>query len=427
MWNYTCNVDWLQTYCLGAQLEPREYSGGGYKFNVVDKGIETKLFRKVYKVLMDGKEVAEVVQVPRTSCINPRCTLVKLHNRVLYSQRYVVLLYAIQEALHLFYRGITRIDVCCDFLTFVNGRSVPKFISQYVMEPPTSRRYMYRRGSDEFYIRGNKKKNQSSSINYIRLGSKNARVHCYIYDKTQELKDKKDKPWIRQTWQNAGLTTDTDTHVWRAEISIKNEGSQLLDMGTGHLFKLAPAFLEQDMAVQSLFAYYARKYLDFRVKGEAKKRSQYKHIQLFQLGAPNNYTPKYVTYFQDTGRIERVCANKLRNILITYNDLTPVEIEALTGSVHFLDTLSALKRTTRQATMEAHALDGFQAYAAMQVVQLNYLRALDELREKRRKFRIDEMYQVLGGNMTAEDWQEYTRQGYDAMSALMAADDTLLW
>ena len=184
MWKYHCNVDWLQTYCLGNVLSDGIYSDGEMQFQVVSKHKDTKLFKYVFNVFRNGQKVATVTQGPKTPVINPRASLVKLENRVLYCEAYVKILYALQKALRFTYKGITRIDVACDFNTFYNNRSVPKFIKEYVMTEPADKNHIYRRGSDEFYIRGNKKKNQASAFNYIRLGKKDSRVHCYIYDKS---------------------------------------------------------------------------------------------------------------------------------------------------------------------------------------------------------------------------------------------------
>lgn len=411
MWNYVCNVDWLQVYCKGDELNCDTYADEIFSFLVSQNKPETKLFKNVYTVYWHGKEVATVQQCPRSSAIDKRTTLVKLHNKVLYTTQYVTLLYAILKCLRLTYKGITRIDIACDCNTFYNGRSVPKFIKQYVMEPPTSPNYMYRRGSDEYYIRGNKKRNAISSFNYIRLGKKNSRVHCYIYDKTQELKDKKDKPWIREVWEKAGLVNDEETHVWRAEISIKNEGSSMLDLGTGALFHLSPSFLRMDKGIQRVFTYYARKYMDFRRKGDAKKLSNFKRVQLFNIDAPNDYLPKYVTNYIDCGRSERMCANRLNRILNTVGDLTPTETDAITITMHYLSMLSSIKKTTYQVTANQHALDSFNTYQYVRTMQYAYIDAVNRMHKKRMDVDSERVMELMGGWMTEDDWQMYIEYG----------------
>lgn len=413
MWKYHCNIDWLQTYCLGNVLSDGMYSDGNMRFQVVSKHEETKLFKYVFNVYHGGQKVATVTQGPKTPVINPRASLVKLENRVLYCEKYVVILLALQKALRFTYKGITRIDVACDFNTFYNGRSVPKFIKEYVMSEPTDKNHIYRRGSDEFYIRGNKKKNQSSAFNYIRLGKKDSRVHCYIYDKSQELKEVKDKPWIKESWERAGLKNDDDNHVWRAEISIKNEGSQLLDMGTGELFKLAPDYLTTQNAVQKLFMFYARKYLDFRKKRKSDKLSKYDRVQLFDINICESCVPKYVPTSLQTGRTEKICANRLRQIIETYQDLTHDEYIAVTGTIHLLDMLSAVKKSKVEYTRNMHALDAFKTWDYMSVAQMTYLDIVDKLHQKKKGEHIADIFALSGAYMRNSDWWLYSDIDYN--------------
>ena len=408
MWNYCCNVDWLQTYCLGNYVESGEYSIGSSVYRVIGRDIETKLFKRVADVFKDGQKVATITQLPKTPVINPKTTLVKLSNRVLYCEQYVRILLEIQEALRLRYKGITRIDVACDFNTFYGGRSVPKFIKDYVMSEPASKNHIYRRGSDEYYIRGNKKKNQASTFNYIRLGAKNSRVHSYIYDKTIELQEQKDKPWIRAAWEKAGLTSDDTTHVWRAEISIKNEGSQLLDMGTGELFKLSPEYLTTLKAVQSLFVFYARKYLDFRKKRKSGKLSKYDKVELFKIETAQSYVPKYIPTSMETGRTEKICANRLKKILETYQDLTSDEYNAVTGTIHFLNMLSSIKKSKADATRNLHALDAFKTWDYIAVAQMSYLDIVDRLHEKKKGAHIANIFDMAQKVMNFSYRPEYS-------------------
>lgn len=408
MWNYCCNVDWLQTYCLGKYVEDGQYSIRNSVYHVIGRDVETKLFRRVADVFKNGQKVATITQLPKTPVINPRTTLVKLSNRVLYCEKYVRILMEIQDALHLTYKGITRIDVACDFNTFYGGRSVPKFIKNYVMSEPSSKNHVYRRGSDEYYIRGNKKKNQASTFNYIRLGKKDSRVHCYIYDKTVELQEQKDKPWIRACWDKAGLKNDDDNHVWRAEISIKNEGSQLLDMGTGELFKLSPNFLDTLNAVQSLFMFYARKYLDFRKKRKSGKLSKYDKVQLFKIETAQSYVPKYIPTSMDTGRTEKICANRLKKILELYQDLTADEYNAITGTIHFLGMLSSIKSKKVESTRNLHALDRFKTWDYIAVAQMSYLDIIDRLHEKKKGEHVASIFAMAQCMMDANQWPEYS-------------------
>lgn len=428
MWNYLVSVDWLQTYCLGDRIEPGEYADEVYSFSVIGRPEPTKMFTHVVEVYHQRLRVATITQCPRSPVINPRCTLVKLENRVLYSMRYVSILFAIQKILRLRYKGITRIDVACDFNTFYNGRSVQKFIKNYVLTTPSSPRHIYRKGSDEFFVRGSKKKNTVSFFNYIRLGSKNSRIHSYIYDKTQELKDKKDKPWIRAAWERAGLTNSDDTHVWRAEISIHAEGTELINLGTGQLFRLSPEYLETQERINFLFTFYARKYLDFRQKQKSNKLSKYKKIQLFDITCPSQCVPNYIPTSWDSGRVERICANRLRKILMQYVDLSPADGDAIERTAHFLSMLSAFKSRTLQAERNENALQSFKRSEFLHTSWMAYLMAVDNAHKEYLHYDGDILFPLIGADMTEDDWEHYLHISTDTYDdVLHSFPDNIPW
>lgn len=428
MWNYLVSVDWLQTYCLGDRIEPGEYSDSVYNFSVIGRPEETKLFKHVLDVYHQKLKVAVITQCPRSSVINPRCTLVKLENRVLYSSKYVSILFAIQKVLKLYYKGITRIDVACDFNTFYNGRSVQKFIKQYIVTAPGDKKHVYRKGSDEFFVRGSKKRNATSVFNYIRLGSKNSRVHSYIYDKTQELKDKKDKPWIRKAWERAGLVNDDNTHVWRAEISIHAEGTELINLGTGQLFRLSPEYLETKERIDYLFVFYSRKYLDFRQRDVSAKLSKYKKVKLFDIQCQEQCVPNYIPTSWDSGRIEKICANRLRKILLQYVDLDAADSDAIERTAHFLSMLSAFKSRTLQEERNAQALDTFRRSEFLHTSWMAYLNAVDIAHKEIQYCDGDILFALLGADMTENDWKDYLRSSTDTyVEQLFSFPDNIPW
>ena len=114
----------------------------------------------------------------------------------------------------------------------------------------------------------------------------------YIYDKTQELKEIKDKPWIRTCWERNGLISDDKTHVFRCEISIKCDGMDLLNMSTGQLFKLSPHYMENQPNIEKLFHFYAAELFDFRRKGNHNRLRDYDKVELFRE-LPINHLQAY--------------------------------------------------------------------------------------------------------------------------------------
>lgn len=132
--------------------------------------------------------------------------------------------------LHITPKSISRLDVALDFYRFSNGKS-PEWLIRSFMN-----KNIIRVGRGEgrvFFAQSNK------AIEYtgLQFGSKTSIANVYLYNKTKELTDLKsnkhhDKPYIRQSWIDNGLTDDS-RDVWRLEISLKPEALRFSDKDTG--------------------------------------------------------------------------------------------------------------------------------------------------------------------------------------------------
>lgn len=397
MEKYCISVDWLQTYCLGNQIENQVLASEWGKMEVKKQPTETAMFKHIVKVTMNKLEVATIQQCPRNGQINKYATLLKISNRVLYSQQYIAILYYLQDALHLTYKGITRIDICYDCNRFAGGRSVPRFLKAFIDKPLGTDGSMYRRGSDKFAAYGNKSYKNDTRIGSVRFGSMQSRIGAYIYNKTVELREVKDKPWIRQMWQENGLVSDEKTHVWRAEISIKAQGTDILNMSSGELFKLSPRYLTHMAAVDKLFYIYARKVFDFRMYTGNKKRSAYKPVVLFEGEDSASITskPYYISKSADTGRMERICYNKLSKLAETYSDLSEPIRKGLTDAMEFLLMLSGKKCSELRLNRYTRYLDELKSYRFLDHDDKAYFAAMEAMRQARLDYNADELLNVV--------------------------------
>lgn len=154
MEKYCISVDWLQTFCHAAPIIEGCYSSRGYNFSVKKENHETSQFKDVFTVYYKSHPAATIQQTPRTSVIHPRATCVKLSNRILYCGQYISILYAIQEALSMNYKGITRLDLCYDCNTLHDGRNPSRFIRQFIAAEPLNPGHIIRNGSSRFTLHG---------------------------------------------------------------------------------------------------------------------------------------------------------------------------------------------------------------------------------------------------------------------------------
>lgn len=372
------SVDWLQVFTLCAPLDSQKLNFGGRSYNLIVEDGQTPLFQRVLKLVHNGRRYATILQEPRNKVITARATMIKLDNRVLYSEQFVQLLYDLMEAIGARYKGITRLDLCCDFNKLHGGLNVQRFIKAFLNGVEGVKGDIVRVGSNKFMIVGSKDGASISNINSIRFGSFKSKVGAYIYNKTLELKEVKDKPWIREVWKQAGLISDEKTPVWRAEISINSEGTDVLNMGSGELFRLSPRFLEYKSSIERLFHIYAKKAFHFRKCEGQKNKRFYKDMNLF--GAPEmGCRPYYVSKSADTGRTEKICANKLAQLMEEYSDIAGIDVVGINTAIKFLLELNGYKSSIARATQNERELSRFKATTSIALLKENYRKAMDAM------------------------------------------------
>ena len=131
--NYCVAVDWLEVCCYGGELREGVFISGKHRFEVHRTDKETALFRNLFEIKSHNLVIAEVKQNPRTTAIRKGLTLVKLSNRVLYSEQWAPLLIQLLKMLNLRYHGITRIDIAYDCNYYSGGRNPRKVLRDYVL------------------------------------------------------------------------------------------------------------------------------------------------------------------------------------------------------------------------------------------------------------------------------------------------------
>lgn len=431
MEKFCISVDWLQTYCLGDALtDGGVYTSAGYVFIIKEVLTETALFKKLWKVEHEGIAVATIQQCPRNSVINQRATLVKLENRVLYSQNYIKMLYALQAALKLTYKGITRLDICYDCNALRGGRDVERFIKQFVMTESGTVGHIIRKGSARFSLHGTRKQTSVSKFNSISWGSPKSRIRCYAYDKTLELLEVKDKPWIREYWAKNGLISDVDfdsivkmgkkererildmdgygayvnKRVWRFEISIGSQGQDILNMATGELFRLSPKYMDNQRNIEKLFYLYAERVFCFSINNGQKRMRDYPRLEIFEMRPVITAKPINLNKFADTGRTEKMCYNKLKKLSEEYSDLSELHRAAIVGAMEFLSGLSGKKSSIIRLQRHTRYLDELKGYKFLQKEETEYFAAMEELRRKKIEYDADVLYECFIQNIDTTYW-----------------------
>ena len=327
------NVDWFQVYCLqpyGCDL-PQIISR---RYTVKDRGMGTRHFKMLIDVWRDEKYL-EIQYLPFSvksdkgnGVWHPNACLIKLCNKYCYGLNEITDLLDYLFSINIHLKSISRIDIFMDFQRFDNGLLPQTLIKKFI-----SSEY-YKLGSSKFTTIGNQ--NESVEYDYLRFGSGKSSYSVYLYNKTKELREVKDKPYIRESWEKAGFNSEED--VWRLEFSIRSDAKHLIYLeseftelpsgeimesnvkigtdSTGRKRAYLPIncnMLQGDSLVR-LFASLSANYFRFVRKGKGPKKNM-KKVDIFRnLYYDSQMKLGIVCKFKESGRTEKMVYNFLTNI-----------------------------------------------------------------------------------------------------------------
>lgn len=209
---HVINVDWMQVFCKGELSQPHYCS-----FKIADYG--TKIFETLITVYINSEEYCILMLKPRSAIISSNTIIVKLMNKELYKPEAFSRFNQFLVDSNIKFISFSRIDIAADFNTFYNNLSPNNFITGFL-----SNKYLKTKKS-KFTIRGNQ--TNINEYEYLRIGSASSDISAYLYNKTKELQDVKNKPYIVEMWQASGM--DTSINVYRLEVTIKNFKLKLID------------------------------------------------------------------------------------------------------------------------------------------------------------------------------------------------------
>lgn len=421
---YAISLDWMQYYCERSPWAiPSSFATTKGSYEVEKQSYSTNLWLDVYIIKHRGREFATLCCNPRNGGMPERGCTLKLANRVLYSHEWLTESRAIMVEMGLRYKGITRVDVAYDCNVLAGGRSVPSFLMQYFSHAPYCEGHIIRSGSRKVTINATRSNKGSVEISAMRWGSKGSDVGAYCYNKSLELREVKDKPWIRETWEKAGLidsfnevewaklsekekqrkieqgdvTSYVEKPVWRFEISIKGHGKDLLNIDTGELFKLDINYFEQQNAVENLFYTYAAKVFDFRMSTGQTTIRNYPPLKVFEMSKEVTERPVRVSLLADTGRTEKMIVNRLEALQSTYSDVSSVDRAAMEATLCFIREISGTKIRMAKLKKENDYLVHMRGYKSKSTVIDEYLEFVDYSHRKRLNIDAERSYSFWQG------------------------------
>lgn len=230
------NIDWLECYCLEDRLtyphnaEYFEQKG----WNVQQREYGTPMYEEMF-TLVDtfGQPFIEIRRKPKSTnsqhgIFDEMSCHLRLVNRACYAQSAAKMMADFIANNGFTFQRISRIDLCLDFEHFDYGDDPAKFLERYMKGryAKINQANIAAHGLDQW---------DGRAWNSVSWGSPKSMVKTRFYNKSMELKQGKDKPYIRQAWQASGLVDDwvamtKKRHdgtvyspvIWRVEFAIKS-------------------------------------------------------------------------------------------------------------------------------------------------------------------------------------------------------------
>lgn len=398
---FLISVDWCQYYCdshghfpiAGCFYQSKRKNPHGYQttYEIAHVRDVMPSYGITLGVFLHGFCLAIFGMYPRSSVVDPMGVSVKVSNRALYTAEWAFYLHDILDTFGWEFRNISRLDLCYDcnrfrggmlpsqliqgYLnphTFVQDREMTKLIVErpvvgvrsYAVKHPV----FIRKGSNRFCCEG-VKAGHETIFEYLRFGSHKSAVCAYIYNKSQEMRAVKEKPYIVAMWETVGLDVD---NVWRVEISISSSGTWLRSKGEGceedethnkilRLDHMAFVNICSDPGkvqarVEELFYIYAKEYFCFRLDEGQKRNKDMKVVLLFEYEIKITLKPRSRTQYLDTGRSEKMAINNIYKLNETYSDLSPNERSAIMTVLQLFIRVSAVKVNKRLHARDAYEL-----------------------------------------------------------------------
>lgn len=369
------NLDWLSVYCLepkGAILDAAYYKSLGWEVKKQNYG--TPQYQEKFQ-LLNGKNIfLEIERSPYSlrengGIFEPESCHIRLSNRTCYARDAITQLIQFIIKYGYTYKGISRIDLCCDLTIFDNGMKPQDLANRYMADKiwkvHQSKLFAHSMDGDDTWripmeigAFGRETKT-GRSWNSLKWGSPRSAISTKLYNKSLELQNNPGKFYIIDSWVKCGLcelqkvtyehknpkTKEIETRakmicvapgtatadaipqeqaqkvdIWRVEFSINSEGRKWVDISDGKRVDLnLSAFDNADVQAMTfyvlqewLFNFVHAAWVDKGGGKEKQRTNRCKPLKLFNTKfLHSHYKPAKITENENPTRTEKIMLNKL--------------------------------------------------------------------------------------------------------------------
>lgn len=320
---YSLSIDWLTIFCIymgDGAFQPLDTEDFLYKH----ESFGTRCFSHFCRARIKNEEggwdeFAELQSEPYSNILPEYAVMVRFNNRTLYLPDFWEKADSFLIANRLSAKGISRIDICADFNQFATID--PKALIEGFAAKKL--RHIGRGVGALYFNHGVGVERDSSGravkdygVNYTGLsfGTHASDAHVYLYNKTFELLTQGDKPWIKDTWKNAGLDV---RNVWRLEVSIKSKGLKFKDKKSKEIVEINLPAVYDLLSLDKIYHTFVNRLFSFiKNKPNITNISREPRIVLFE-GKPA-YDRGAIRNTSSGNRMERILIRQLHQFAYKY-------------------------------------------------------------------------------------------------------------
>lgn len=326
------NIDWLEVYCIEDvsqdALDANFFRAAGWR--VTEREYGTRVYKEVFKLYDNfDRPFIEIRRNPASTIdkggglFDPRSCHIKLSNLYCYTNNPIDILRDFLTRYNYQYKRLHRLDICYDFIRFDEGDDPQKFIDRYM-----EGRYAKVNQTNISVYGCDRWSNRVWQT--VSWGKPSSMVSTKIYNKTLELEQVHDKPYIRQAWHHAGLIDDPisctcvdkdgkrySPNIWRVEFSLKSAAKRWI------MYETNKGRKEKKEAYPHTLSCYDTR--DKLITAFANLSSHYFRFKVFQQGVRKDrcrdkilfrFAPSDTTYTIDR-LASHVCRSDTMQRLIT--------------------------------------------------------------------------------------------------------------
>lgn len=328
-----------------------------YEFRICESLERHSCFACAVRVCYNGLDICHLFYGDKRERFSHKC-LAKVANSLLYTSNWATIFTDCLRALGWRWVGVNRLDLCCDFNYFANGRLPALFVADYLHKPTKNRPSFLRRGSNKWRAVG-ERTISANMIDTLSWGKRDSPVQVNLYNKTKELLEVHSKPWIVAKWNENGLLhgkddSDTMHYVWRVEFSINPTALAFRAKDKSQVFDVSLDSVSTQSHLQELFETLLPRYFQFYYLPAQNCPSRVRDLTpvvLFDNISASSKVPMTLNRSINSGRTERLLAKRLR-LLMEGQQLTQEEFEHVQATWDVFTKIAADKERADYAPLE---------------------------------------------------------------------------